>query len=291
MTTRVEEIWTLKRLMEWTTQYLAKQGAESPRLDAEVLLAHVLGCKRIEVYMRSDEEAPDDVRTRFRELIRRRVEGCPVAYLVGRKEFYSLAFEVSPAVLIPRPDSECVVEECLRLAKDRGAVAVLDLGTGSGNLSISVARYHPAATVTTVDISAEALAVAQRNATTHGVADRVTFLRGDLFAPLPRGVQFDFIVSNPPYIPNGDIPTLPVGVRDYEPHTALDGGPDGFAVFDRIAEQARTFLKPDGYLILEIGSPQEKPARQRIEAFLEYELAPTIHDASGHARVLKARRI
>src|SRR5262249_32363596 len=149
----------------------------------------------------------------------------------------------------------------------------------------SIARYQPKARVTTVDISPEALAVAGRNAARHGVTDRVTFLQGDLFAPLPAEARFDFIVSNPPYIPHDDIPQLPVGVRQFEPHRALDGGPDGFAVFGRIVDQARTFLKPGGYLILEIGSPQEQRARQCIEACPEYTLAPTIHDASGHPRV------
>jgi len=286
----VEEAWTLKRLLEWTTQYLAKQGSESPRLDAEVLLAHVLGCKRIEVYMRCEEEATDDVRQRFRALIRRRVEGCPVAYLVGRKEFYSLPLEVSPAVLIPRPDSESVVEECLRLAKDMPAMQVLDLGTGSGNLAVAIARYQTQTQVTAVDVSPEALAVAARNAEKHGVAGRITFLAGDLFGPLPTGARFDFIVSNPPYIPHDDIPQLAPGVRDYEPHRALDGGPDGFAVFDRIVDQARAYLKPGGHLIVEIGSPQEAHARARIQAYPEYELAPTIYDASGDPRVVRARR-
>jgi release factor glutamine methyltransferase len=291
VTGKVEETWTLKRLLEWTTQYLAKQGSESPRLDAEVLLAHVLGCKRIEVYMRSEEEASEDIRTRFRELIRRRVEGCPVAYLVGRKEFYSLPLEVSPAVLIPRPDSESVVEECLRLAKDLAAVEVLDLGTGSGNLAVAIARYHRRTRVTAVDLSPDALAVATRNAVKHSVAERIAFLQGDLFAPLSPEARFDFIVSNPPYIPHDDIPKLQPGVRDYEPHLALDGGRDGFAVFDRIIDQGRTYLKPGGYLILEIGSPQEAHARERLRAYAEYELAPTISDASGHPRVLRARRV
>ncbi len=290
MAVKVDEPWTMKRLLEWTTQYLARQGSEFPRLDTEVLLAHVLGCKRIEVYMRSEEEADDGVRQRFRDLVRRRVEGCPVAYLVGRKEFFSLEFEVNPAVLIPRPDSECVVEECLRLAKGLTGPAVLDLGTGSGNLAVSIAKYQPTAQVTAVDISIEALAVASRNAAKHGVAERVAFLHGDLFAPLPADAQFDFIVSNPPYIRHDEIAGLEPGVRDHEPHVALDGGADGFAVFDRIVSETPKYLKAGGYLLIEIHALNEQAARERIEARAEYELGPTLRDGAWNPRVVRARR-
>ncbi|MCC6420299.1 MAG: peptide chain release factor N(5)-glutamine methyltransferase [Gemmataceae bacterium] len=285
-----EQAWTVGSLLEWTERYLGQKGAEFPRTDAQVLLAHVLGCKRIDLYgARYGDPAGGEVRQRYRDLIRRRVEGCPVAYLVGRKEFYSLELEVSPAVLIPRPDSESVVVECLALAKPLAAPRVLDLGTGSGNLAVAIAKYHKGARVTAVDISPDALAVARRNAERHGVANRVRFLEGDLFGPVPAGERFDFVVSNPPYIPHADIANLEPGVRDYEPHRALDGGPDGYAVFDRLVREARAYLEPGGYLIVEIGAPQEGPARERLEAFPEYELAPTIQDAARHPRVLRAR--
>jgi release factor glutamine methyltransferase len=211
-----------------------------------------------------------------------------VAYLVGRKEFFSLPLEVSPAVLIPRPESEFVVIECLRFAKEMSEPAVLDIGTGSGNLAVAIAQQHKAARVTTVDLSPEALEIARRNAARHGVAERITFLPGDLFAPVPAGTKFDFIVSNPPYIAHDDIAGLAVGVRDYEPHLALDGGPDGYAVFDRLIAGARDYLKPGGHLIIEIGAPQEKAARTKLTS-ASYELADTIHDYSGHPRVLRAR--
>jgi release factor glutamine methyltransferase len=284
-----EPPWTIGRLLDWTAGFLAQKGSESPRLDAEVLLAHALGCRRIELYTRHDEIAADETRQRFRELIRQRVEGCPVAYLVGRKEFFSLEFEVGPAVLIPRPDTECVVAECLRLARGMTEPCVLDIGTGSGAIAVAVAKHLKGARVTAVDLSPEALAVAARNAAKHGVADRVRFLQGDLFAPIPAGEHFDFVLSNPPYIPHDELAKLPVGVRDYEPQRALDGGPDGYAVFDRLVEGARGYLKSGGCLIVEIGSPQEARARQRIESFADYELGKTIHDHSGHPRVLRAR--
>lgn len=285
-----EQPWTIKRLLEWTEQFLAAKGVEFPRLDSQLLLGHVLACPKIQLYSQHYfEEASADVRQRYRELIRRRVEGCPVAYLVGRKEFYSLEFEVGPAVLIPRPDTECVVSECLRLAKGMPEPRVLDVGTGSGAIAVAVAHYHKGAQVTATDVSPEALAVAARNAAKHGVAERVRFLQGDLFAPLSSDERFDFVLSNPPYIPHDEIPRLPPGVRDYEPHLALDGGPDGFAVFDRLVEQARAHLNPGGYLVVEIGSPQEQRARQRLESFADYELGKTIYDGSGHPRVLRAR--
>jgi release factor glutamine methyltransferase len=285
------EEWTIGGLLDWTAKFLAKKGAEFPRLDTEVLLAHALGCRRIDLYgERHGQTAPEPVRRQFKEFIRKRLEGCPVAYLVGRKEFFSLPIEVSPAVLIPRPDSELVVVECLNLAKKMPRPRVLDVGTGSGNIAIAVAKQHPGALVTATDLSGDALAVAQRNADRNGLAGRIRFLLGDLLAPIPAGEQFDFILSNPPYIPSEDIPQLPGGVREYEPRMALDGGPGGFAVFERLIDQARRYLVPGGSLIVEIGSPQEQPARQRLAAFPEYELADTVHDHSGHPRVLRARR-
>ena len=281
--------WTVARLLDWTAKYLTDKGSESPRLDTEVLLAHSLGCKRIDLYTRHDEVVTDDSRQRFKALIRQRIEGCPVAYLVGRKEFYSLEFEVSRAVLIPRPDTETVVEECLKLAKAMTEPTILDVGTGSGCLAVTVAKYCKQARVTAVDISAEALEVATRNAAKHGVAERIRFVQGDLFAPLAEGEAFDFVLSNPPYIPHGDIAGLAAGVRDFEPHVALDGGRDGLEMLGRLVAGAPARLKSSGYLIVEIGSPQEKPARERILAVPGFELAKTVHDSAGHPRVLRAR--
>jgi release factor glutamine methyltransferase len=281
--------WTIGGLLDWTAKYLARKGSEYPRLDAEVLLAHALECRRIDLYARYTEAAPEDRRVRFRELVKRRTEGCPVAYLVARKEFYSLVFEVGPDVLIPRPESEFVVMECLRLAREMAQPRFLDIGTGSGNLAVTVAQQHRGARVTAVDLSPAALSVAAKNAARHGVAERVQFLQGDLFAPVPAGTRFDFILSNPPYIAREDIPKLQPGVRDYEPHLALDGGPGGYEVFQRLISQARDYLVPGGYLIVEIGAPQEKEARQRIQAVPGYRLADTIPDGSRHPRVLRAR--
>jgi release factor glutamine methyltransferase len=285
-----EQNWTLGALLDWTAKHLAQKSVESPRLDAEVLLAHAAGCKRIDLYgTRYADAASPEVRQAYRDLIRKRLEGCPVAYLVGRKEFFGLSLTVSPAVLIPRPDTEHVVMETLALAKKLEAPRIVDIGTGSGAIAIMLARHHPHAQITAIDISSEALDVARANAEKFGVANRIRFLLGDLLAPA-AGETFDFIASNPPYIPTEDIPSLPIGVRQYEPHAALDGGPGGFVVFDRLIAQARTQVAPAGYLIVEIGSPQEEPARARLAAITEWSLGPTVMDSAGHPRVLIARR-
>jgi release factor glutamine methyltransferase len=286
----VPRTWTIGGLLNWTARFLAQKGSEFPRLDAEVLLAHALQCRRIELYTRFDEPAPDAVRETFRELVRRRVEGCPVAYLVGRKEFFSLELEVSPAVLIPRPESEFVVLECVRLAKTMADPRILDIGTGSGNIAVAVARQLPRARVTAADISPEALAVAQRNALRHAVQERVEFILSDLFGSIGSESSFDFILSNPPYIATEELPRLPSGVKNYEPKIALNGGDGGFAVFDRLLAGATRYLKIKGYFIVEIGAPQEASARQRIGQYGNFLLAPTNRDYSGHPRVLTAQR-
>src|SRR5580698_9045997 len=174
------EPWPIRRLLQWTQQFLRDKGIESARLEAEILLGHALGCKRIDLYVRSEELTTEEQRAAFRPLIEKRVEGCPVAYLVGRREFYQLAFDVTPAVLIPRPETEHLVMESLRLIKGKDAPRLLDVGTGSGCIALSIAHQNKTAAVTGVDISAEALEVARRNAARHGLG-RVRFLAGDLF--------------------------------------------------------------------------------------------------------------
>ncbi len=285
-----DDSWTVGRLLTWTTDYLKRRGSESPHLDAEVMLAHVLDWQRIQLYTRFLEEVPEAPRGKFRDLVRRRAEGSPVAYLVGRKEFYLLTFEVSPAVLIPRPETEFVVADFLERTKALESVRAVDVGTGSGCLAITCASNHPGARFVAIDISEEALKVARRNAEQHGVADRVKFRQGDRLGPVLGEEPFDVIVANPPYIPTADVQTLEPGVRDYEPHLALDGGPDGLAIVRGIVEQAEGLLKPGGQIILEIGTAQEGPVRELIAAHAAFELAPTIYDHAGHPRVIRATR-
>ena len=286
-----DQPWTIGRLLDWTTGYLKDKGMSSPRLEAQVLLAHALKCSRTALYTRFEEQPTEPDRVAFRELVQRRVKGSPVAHLVGRKEFFSLEFEVGPAVLVPRADSEWLVTECLTLAKPMSAPRILDVGTGSGCLAVALASQHKTANVTAIDLSPDALAVARRNADKHKLTDRIRFLEGDLFAPLPEGERFDFIVSNPPYIPSGVIPTLAPEVRDHDPHLALDGGPDGFAVIDRLLAESPKYLEPGGYLLVEIGYDQEAAGRERFERAGGWELGKTIQDGEGRPRVLRARRV
>jgi release factor glutamine methyltransferase len=284
-----EQPWTIGRLLDWTTQFFQGKGVASARLEAELLLAHALGCQRIILYTRHGEEPPEAQRTAFRELVLRRVKGHPVAHLLGRKEFFSLEFEVGPAVLVPRQETELVAMECLALVKPLTAPRVLDVGTGSGCLAVAVARRHSGARVTATDVSPGALAVARRNVEKHRLGERVRLLEGDLFAALPAGERFDVIVSNPPYIRSGDLAGLAVEVREHEPRLALDGGPDGFAVIDRLLAGAAGHLEPGGSLLVEIGYDQEPEARERF-ARNGWRVEKTIQDGAGHPRVLRARR-
>lgn len=284
------ERWPIGRLLTWTTDFLKRRGSESARLDAEVLLAHVLGRERVQLYTHFDEEIEPTSRAAFRELVRRRAEGSPVAYLVGRKEFYSLPLKVSPAVLIPRPDSEFVVVEYLAAFKERGRTVAVDVGTGSGCLALACAQQHKISRFYATDMSPQALDVAAANARALGLADRVEFRQGHLLEPVAELGPLDAIVSNPPYIPTDVIPTLEPGVRDYEPHTALDGGPDGLRVVADLIAHATPLLKPEGHLILEIGTAQEQPVRALVEAQNAYRLLPTVRDHANHPRVVHAVR-
>lgn len=286
-----ETPWTFGRLLEWTTQYLQDKGAEFPRLDAEVLLAHAAGCQRIELYTQFKESAPDAVRTVYKQLVRRRVEGCPVAYLVGHKEFFSLDFTVSPDVLIPRPDTEILVMELLRLARPIPTPTLLDVGTGSGAIVVAVLKNHPGMKATAVDCSPPALAVARQNAQKHGVAGRLEMLESDLLLGLASSDRFDFIVSNPPYIPTGALPELPIGVRDFEPRLALDGGSTGYEVTGRLIEQARRHLAPGGHLLLETGANQAEKVVELLRRYPDYGEPAVVQDHAGLPRVIRTRLV
>lgn len=287
---RADEPWTVGRLLTWTTDYLKRSGAESPRLDAEVMLAHVLEWQRVQLYTHFDDEVGERSRGGFRELIRRRAQGTPVAYLVGRKEFFSLSFAVSPAVMIPRPESEFVITEYLALTRHLESPRAVDVGTGSGCLAIAASHRQPQARFVAIDISEQALEIARRNAAQHRVADRIDFRLGDHLGPVAGEGPFDAIISNPPYIPREKIESLERGVRQYEPRMALDGGPDGLGVVARLIEECVGILKPGGHLVLEIGSDQERSVRALIEAQKHLCLAPTVHDHAQHPRVIRATR-
>lgn len=285
-----DSAWTVRRIMEVTTEFLKKQGSETPRLDTEILLAHVRGCKRIELYTRYDEVLSDEQRDRLRELVRRRAKAEPVAYLVGYREFFGLEFKVTPDVLIPRPDTETLVVELLEAAKAQAAPRIVDIGTGSGCIAIAAAVNCPQARVTAIDVSAAALAVARENAERHNVADRIRFVQGDLFGPLGEGEQFEFVVSNPPYVAEGELDQLQPEVRLHEPRSALVAGADGLDVIRRLVAEAPRFLVPGGQLMFEISPEQTGAARELLEASGAYRDVRIVKDLSGRERVVRAVR-
>lgn len=281
-------IWTVAALLQWTEQHFADKGMETPRLDAQVLLAHALGWKRPDLYIRYEYVPSEDERARYRSLVTKRAAGSPVAYLVGYKEFFLHRFEVSQSVLIPRPSTESLVLATLDFLQQIPTPTVLDLGTGSGCIAISIASRNKQAQITALDISEAALNCARRNADNIGVADRIKFVLGDLFDALPGKPTFDLIASNPPYIPTSDIANLDIGVREYEPHVAIDGGADGYRVVDRILKQAAAFLNVNGNLMLEVGITQAPIVVERAIAE-HWRHVKTIKDADGIPRVVVLR--
>ena len=273
---------------------LKQRGCESPRLDAEVLLAEARGCQRIELYTAFHESPGEEVRGAFRELVRRRAAGVPVAYLVGRREFYSLSFLVTPDVLIPRPETELLVVELLDLLKPRQggkeAADVVDVGAGSGVIAVCAAKHAPHCRVLAVDSSPAALAVARENARRHGVADRIEFAEGDLLTAVPDDRRFDFVVSNPPYVSDSELAQAAPEVRDHEPRAALAAGPTGVEVIARLTPQAAERLRPGGWLILEISPMIERQVHDCIAASGQFQTPLTVRDLAGRPRVVKAQR-
>jgi release factor glutamine methyltransferase len=243
----VTDLWTPLKLLQWTQGYFVRKGVDAPRLTAELLLAHALGCDRVRLYLDFDKPLGEVELGAFRDMVRRRVDGEPTAYLIGRKEFYGRPFRVDARVLVPRPETELAVEAALAALRAGGRA--LDLCTGSGALAVTLSLERPDAEVVATDLSADALEVARENATRLGAP--VRFLEGDLYDPLPPDARFDVIVSNPPYVPRGELDTLPREVRR-EPRVALDGGEDGLSLLRRIVAGAPARLLPDGTLILEM---------------------------------------
>ncbi|MHB1412963.1 MAG: peptide chain release factor N(5)-glutamine methyltransferase [Thermoleophilia bacterium] len=285
---------TISGLLIKSAQFLKGKGSASPRLDAELLLAEVMGLSRIELYTNFEQPLTVAEVDRYRELIRRRGRGEPVAYILGRAYFRNLTLAVSGAVLIPRPETEHVVDAALFFLMERDwpePPRVLDVGTGSGAIAISLAAAFPEARVAASDDSAEALALAAENARTTGVAERIAFVRSDLFDGLEPMETFDLIVSNPPYVSETEWPDLPRDVSGFEPREALYGGADGLDFYRRLAVEAPQFLKPRGGLILEIGFSQAEAVRELLGASGMFSDIAVIQDYAGHDRVVTAQRI
>lgn len=289
------DAWTIGRLLTWTADYLKQHGSESPRLDAEVLLAQVRFCQRIELYTSFDQPADERTRKEFRELVRRRAEGAPVAYLVGYREFYSLKFQVTPAVLIPRPETELLVIELLDFLKTRpagsaSAPRIADVGTGSGVIAVCAAKHAPGCRVVAIDSSPAALKVAGENVRRHQVEDRIELVEGDLLAALPAEPSLAAVVSNPPYISTAEMEKLPRDVREFEPRAALEAGPRGTEVIARLVPQAAERLLPGGALLLEISPMIDNLVCEILAADGRYDVLPTRKDLAGLARVARAVR-
>ncbi len=284
------DAWTVKRILDWTIPHLKSHGSESPRLDAEILLAHARGCPRIQLYTNFDQPLTDEQRAVMRDLVKRRAAAEPVAYLVGHREFFGLDFRVTKDVLVPRPDTETLIVEAIEGLKPLAQPRVLDIGTGSGCIAIALAVRCPQAVVTAVDLSEPALAIARENAAKHNVADRIRFLSGDLFAPLPDAEPFDLIASNPPYIASAEIETLQPDVRLHEPRSALDGGPDGLDIIRRLIAEAPRYLVPQGKLLIEISGEQAEAVMQLLTANGSYDGIAVLKDLAKQPRVVRAVR-
>ena len=284
----VEEPWTVRRVLEWTTNHLKKHGSDTPRLDAEILLAHACNCQRIQLYTQFNETLSDTVRGAMRELVQRRSKAEPVAYLVGQREFFSLSFRVTHDVLIPRPDTETLVMEVLDGVKGLNAPKILDLCTGSGCVAIAIAKNCKSAQIIATDISASAIAIAQENTAKHQVSDRVELLESDLFASIAPGSKFDVIAGNPPYIPSDEIDQLDADVSKHEPRLALDGGPDGLSVLRRIIDDAPRFAAPNALLLLEFTPEQAESLESLLANHPAYDEVSIRKDLGHRPRVLKA---
>jgi release factor glutamine methyltransferase len=282
--------WTVKDVLEWTAHYFKEKGIRTSRLDAEVLLAHALSTDRLRLYLNFDRPLSSDERSLFRELVRRRAAREPVAYIVGRKEFWSLPIRTVPGVLIPRPETEVLVEVVLDKIRRARHPRILELGTGSGAVAMAVLHENPGARMVVTDIVRQALEITRSNADDLQVLDRLDLVASTLFDAIRPGAEFDVVCSNPPYIPTETIAQLEPEVRDFEPLSALDGGPNGFDVIRRLVEEAGAYLKIGGALVLEVGDSQAESVAQLLSGAGCFRDVRAYRDLSGTERVVTGDR-
>ncbi len=282
--------WTVERLLTWTKGFFQQHELDSPRLSAEILLAHAMGCERIELYTRYQAVPDVSVLAKFRQAVKESAAGKPIAYLTNVKEFFSLEFEVTPDVLIPRPETEVLVERLIHLARhgETEIKSILDIGTGSGCIAISLARNMPEVSFFASDISPAALEVAVRNARRHQLSERITFAAGDLYEPWEPERRFDVIVSNPPYVAQTEADDLPANVRDFEPHAALFAGPDGLDMLRRLIEETPRHLSAGGHFLTEVAHNQADAVHGLLDETIWRDIV-TYQDGLGHQRVVHAR--
>jgi release factor glutamine methyltransferase len=285
-----EEPWTILKLLHWTTDYFTRNKVTEPRASAEVLLAHLLSRDRLFLYLNYDRPMEAEELAAFRTLVKRRLRGEPNQYITGMQEFWSLPFRVSPHVLIPRPETEVLLETVLEfLASSPHENRVLDLGTGSGAIAVALARELAVTSIVATDSSMPALKVAQENAMLNQVDGKIDFLCADLFSAFsPGAVKFTVVATNPPYVSKAEISKLSPEIRDYEPRYALDGGPDGLAAIRPIIEEAPSVLSQQGVLVMEIGADQAESVSTLAKDNQHYETYKIIKDYSGLDRVLLA---
>jgi len=288
------EKWTIQKLLGWITDYFGKNEVDSPRLSAEMLLSFVLGLQRIELYINFDRPVTADKLKVLHELVKRGGEHEPVAYLIGRTEFYSLEIKVNRDCLIPRPETELLAERAIEfLRKRNGKQYICDLCTGSGCVAVAIAKGVKDVGIIATDICDAALSVAAENVTHHDLAGQIKLLCGDLFAPIIEGLdetRFDLIVSNPPYISTSEYETLDKNVKEYEPKKALHAGEEGLDVYRRIIEQADSHLKDNGALMLEIGYAQGQAIRNLLEEAGHFSQIIIEKDFQNNDRVVTARK-
>jgi len=289
---RSGEVWTVLRIMRWSGEYLEGKGVERGRLDAEHLLAHALGVPRLQLYLQFDRPLEPEELDSFRPLLRRRAEREPLQYILGRAAFRELDLRVDRRVLVPRPETEILVDEVLSWARADGGAALtaVDVGTGSGAIALSLLEEGPFARVVATDASEDALAVAALNAEETGHQARIELRRGSLFEPLRGDERFDVVVSNPPYVAEAEAATLEPEVGVWEPAGALFGGPDGLSVLRAIVTGAAPFLRGGGLLALEVGASQAGQVVAAVEAAGGYDDVRVRRDLAGRQRVVTARR-
>lgn len=286
----VEPPWTILKILQWTAGYFKQRGIESPRPAAEILLAHTLKCNRIDLYLNHDQPLHSRELTDFKQLIQRRIQREPVAYITGIKEFWSLDFKVTPDVLIPRPETEGLVEAALgHLSGDK--IRMLELGCGSGAISVALAHERPNWSCLALDLSEKAIGIARLNAHMHLPEDRIGFMVGRWFDAIGyQKVGYELIVSNPPYIPSDRLPVLEAEIHQYEPLVALDGGRDGLAGIKHIVKNAPPYLKPGGLLLLEIGHDQGAEVAALGRETGAYDHICVEKDFAGHDRIARLER-
>ncbi|MDA0336490.1 MAG: peptide chain release factor N(5)-glutamine methyltransferase [bacterium] len=282
-----ERSWKLLDLLRQATEFLASKGLESSRLEAEWMLAAALGVRRIDLYLQFEKVLQSAEVASFRRLVRQRLTGRPLQYITGDAGFRLLDLQVDERVLVPRPETEILVEEALAFLGEQPAGEVLDVGCGSGAIAVSIARECQAARVLATDLSAPALAVARGNAERHGVQDRIRFLCADLLVPMGADARFAAIVSNPPYIASADIAALQPEVRDHEPHLALDGGVDGLDVIRRLVPLAAAHLLAAGRVFIEVGAGQSADVEALLcDAGFDSSTVSTRQDLAGIPRIV-----